>query len=225
MLPERRHEVSRLEAFSDAAFAFALTLLVISLDVPSSYDELVRTMRGVPSFACCFAILVWVWHEHNMFFRRYGLQDGWTVFVNSMLLFVTLFYVYPLKFMFDSMFAEFGAVPNLQRMTLQQLASASAIYGLGFFVLFLMFALLYRHAYNKRDSIGLTPVDVMDVKALAGHHLVSASVGLISAAVAFMAPVRLAPLAPMLFGLMGPLHWGFGMYMQKKRRVVGAAQR
>ena len=107
MLPERRHEVSRLEAFSDAAFAFALTLLVVSLDVPKSYAELMRTMRGFPSFACCFALLVWVWHEHNLFFRRYGLQDSWTVFVNSMLLFVTLFYVYPLKFMFDSMFAQF----------------------------------------------------------------------------------------------------------------------
>jgi uncharacterized membrane protein len=225
MLPERRHEVSRLEAFSDAAFAFALTLLVISLDVPSSYDELVRTMRGVPSFACCFAILVWIWHEHNMFFRRYGLQDGWTVFVNCMLLFVTLFYVYPLKFMFDSMFAEFGAVPNLQRMTLPQLASASAIYGLGFFVLFLMFALLYRHAYNKRDSIGLTPVEVMDVKFLAGHHLVSASVGLMSAAFSLLAPIRLAPMAPMMFGLMGPLHWLMGVYAQRKRKVAGAAQR
>ena len=81
MLPERRHEfsrhdVTRLEAFSDAAFAFALTLLVVSLDVPRSYDDLMRTMRGFPSFACCFALLVWIWHEHNMFFRRYGLQDG-----------------------------------------------------------------------------------------------------------------------------------------------------
>ena len=109
MQPERKHEISRLEAFSDAAFGFALTLLVVTLDVPKSYDELMRTMRGLPSFACCFALLVWIWSEHNAFFRRYGLQDGWTIVMNSLLLFVTLFYVYPLKFMFDSMFGARAA--------------------------------------------------------------------------------------------------------------------
>jgi uncharacterized membrane protein len=105
VLPSRRHEISRLEAFSDAAFAFALTLLVVSLDVPRSYGQLMELMKGFFSFACCFALLVWIWHEHNMFFRRYGLQDPLTVFLNGVLLFVVLFYVYPLKFMFDSMFA------------------------------------------------------------------------------------------------------------------------
>ena len=30
---------------------------------------------------------------------RYGLQDAWTIFLNSLLLFVVLFYVYPLKFL------------------------------------------------------------------------------------------------------------------------------
>lgn len=225
MLPERRHDVSRLEAFSDAAFAFALTLLVVSLDVPRSYDELMRTMRGFPSFACCFALLVWIWHEHNMFFRRYGLQDGQTVLLNSLLLFVTLFYVYPLKFMFDSMFGELGAVPGLERMNLQQLSRASVVYGLGFLVLFLMFALLYRHAYNKRDELGLTPLEVMDVKVFAGHHLVSASVGLLSVAFALLAPLRLSPIAPTMFALMGPLHWLFGSYAGRKRKIFVAAQR
>src|SRR4026207_1732596 len=98
----RGQDVTRLEGFSDAVFGFALTLLVVSLEVPRSYDELMGIMSGFMPFACCFALLIWIGHEHNMFFRRYGLQDGVTVFLNGSLLFVVLFYVYPLKFMFDS---------------------------------------------------------------------------------------------------------------------------
>jgi uncharacterized membrane protein len=208
MLPPRRHDVSRLEAFSDAAFAFALTLLVVSLNVPRSYDELMRLLQGSLSFACCFALLVWIWHEHNLFFRRYGLQDGLTVFLNGVLLFVVLFYVYPLKFMFDSMFAQMmpGAHPDLTRMTLPQLSRASAVYALGFIVLFVMFALLYAHAYRRREQLRLTSMDVFDVKSYAGHHLVSAGVGVVSLIVALFAPLQFAPLSPMCFGLMGPAH-------------------
>ena len=214
--------MSRLEAFSDAAFAFALTLLVVSLDVPRSYDELMRIMRGFPSFACCFAVLVWIWHEHNVFFRRYGLQDGWTVAINSLLLFVTLFYVYPLKFMFDSMFAEMNAVPSLTRMNLPQLAHASAIYAVGFVALFLIFTLLYYRAYTKRRELGLTPAEVLELKLLAGHHLISAGVGVLSLAVATLAPLTFAPFAPMTFGLMGPMHFGFAYIGGKWQRQLVA---
>ena len=225
MLHERRHEISRLEAFSDAAFAFALTLLVVSLDVPRSYGDLIRTMRGLPSFACCFALLVWIWHEHNLFFRRYGMQDGVTVFLNALLMFVVLFYVYPLKFMFDSMFARMGATPGIEPMTLPQLARASAIYGLGFLVLFVIFALLYGHAYRRRADLGLTPAEVRDVRVFANHHLLSAGVGLTSIVFALTAPVTMAPIAPALYSLMGPLHWSYGVYNERRRKAFVAAQR
>lgn len=216
----RRHEISRLEAFSDAAFAFALTLLVVSLEVPRTYADLVRLMRGFPSFACCFALLVWIWYEHNLFFRRYGLQDAMTVFLNSALLFVALFYVYPLKFMFDSLFARFVPNPGLKPMTLAELANAAAIYGLGFLVLMSMFALLYGHAYRKRSELGLTPLEVFDVKMFAGHHLVSAAVGLLALIIAVAAPLQFAPLSPMCFAFMGPGHWWFGTLTNRRRQVL-----
>ena len=184
--------MTRLEAFSDAAFAFALTLLVVSLDVPKSYDELMRTMRGFPSFACCFALLVWIWHEHNLFFRRYGLQDGWTVFVNSMLLFVTLFYVYPLKFMFDSMFAQMmpAAYPDLEADD----ASSSCrgrrpSTGWGSSCSFACSRCSTATPTTRRAELGLTPLEVFDVKMYAGHHIVSAIVGLVAVTVAVAGPL------------------------------------
>ena len=83
----RGHEVSRLEGFSDTVFAFALTLLVVALEVPRSPEKLMGLMMGFPAFACCFALLIWIWWEHNTFFRRFGLQDGYTVTLNAALLF------------------------------------------------------------------------------------------------------------------------------------------
>lgn len=221
MLLRRSHDISRLEAFSDAVFAFALTLLVVSLQVPKSYDELMNLMRGFPAFALCFGILLWIWYEHNLFFRRYGLQDPYTVFLNGALLFVVMFYVYPLKFMFDSGFAQFPWMrgQGIMPMTLGQLARASAIYGLGWVAVFVMFGLLYRHAYRKRQILELAPLDIFDVRVFAGQHMVSAGVGVVVVLTAVLMPRRYAFISPMMFFLMWPAHWLHEVRMQKKRKA------
>src|SRR5688572_8254675 len=95
----RHREASRLEGFSDAVFGFALTLLVVSLETPETVGDLKALMRDMVPFALTFSMVCWIWYEHNIFFRRYGLQDALTVFINCVLLFVVLYYVYPLKFL------------------------------------------------------------------------------------------------------------------------------
>jgi hypothetical protein len=57
-------------------------------------------MRGFFAFAICFALLLQVWHEQYRYFRRYNLQDSISLVLNCILLFLVLFYVYPLKFLF-----------------------------------------------------------------------------------------------------------------------------
>src|SRR5882672_8351933 len=97
----RAQEITRLEGFTDAVFAFAVTLLVVSLEVPRTFSELANVMKGFVAFALCFAMLVLLWKEHVVYFRRYGLQTPVVVLLNCLLLFIILFYVYPLKFLFS----------------------------------------------------------------------------------------------------------------------------
>jgi hypothetical protein len=223
MLSLRQHKISRLEEFSDAVFGFALTLLVVSSVVPRSYAELLAVVHGIPSFAFCFALIVWIWHEHDSFFGRYPIQDGIAVLLNSALLFVVLLYVYALKFMFDAfMFQVFGleGMSPVKPMTLPELPGAFALYGLGFFILMLLFAALYLHANRRRAALGLSALDAFDARALAGHHLVSSGIGLILAAFAWFGPADVVFLAPMAFVLMGPGHWAFGRAAAKRRKSV-----
>jgi len=215
MLLRRSHDISRLEAFSDAVFAFALTLLVVSLQVPKTYDELMNLMIGFPAFACCFGVLLWIWYEHNLFFRRYGLQDPYTVFLNGALLFVV---------MFDSGFANFLPMERqgVVRMTLGQLSRASAIYGLGFVALFVMFGLLYQHAYKRRHELGLSPLEVFNVRSFAGQQIVSAAVGLVVVLIAVVTPRRYAYISPTAFILMWPAHSFYEVWTQRKRKAFEA---
>ena len=95
---ERGREVTRIEAFVDAAFAFAVTLLVISFDaIPDSVPALVAALKGVPAFAASFALLAWIWWSHAAWSRRYGLDDGRSVLLSLLLVFLVLVYVYPLR--------------------------------------------------------------------------------------------------------------------------------
>jgi uncharacterized membrane protein len=225
-LPTRRHEPTRLEAFSDAVFAFALTLLVVALDVPKNYTELMHLVGGFLPFAACFALLVWMWYEHNLFFRRYGLQDGFVIVANAALLFVVLFYVYPLRFMFDSFAAQM--IPALRPalgvapMKFHELANASAVYGLGFCVLFLIYASLYGRVTRKADELDLTPLERFDARMYATHHLLSAGVGAVALLVALLAPLHIVFISPMMFALMGPIHWWYGTRATRQRKSLEA---
>src|SRR5437764_13649978 len=75
----RNHKISRVEGFSDAVFGFAITLLIVSLEVPKTLTELFATMRGFGAFLVTFLMLSAIWYSEYLFFRRYGLVDGATV--------------------------------------------------------------------------------------------------------------------------------------------------
>jgi len=136
---------------------------------------------------------------------------------------VVLLYVYPLKFMFDSMFAHFlptgREAPPMQPY---QLANASAVYAGGFIALFVVFALLYHHAYASREKLALSELEVFDARTAIGHQIVSMSVGVLSLLIASFAPLQLAPISPMVFFLLGPGHWIYGVQSRRRRGALEA---
>jgi uncharacterized membrane protein len=187
----RGQEVTRLESFSDAVFGFALTLLVVSLDVPKSFDDLVNTMRGFPAFAICFLLLALIWNTHYKFCRRYGLDDGTARFLTCVMLFLVLFYVYPLKFLFNLSITGllFGAGPPVS-MTTSQLSILLMIYGLGFAAVYLAITLLYLHAWRLRDALELTDLEKFDTRYLMFRLLTLSAFGVIAAGLAQIPAIR-----------------------------------
>jgi uncharacterized membrane protein len=209
----RSSEVSRLEELSDAVIGFALTLLVVSLEVPQTFDELLRTIRGFPAFGLCFALLIVIWYEHYTFFRRYGLQDTHTIVWNTVLLFLIVFYVYPLKFLFTLFSNEAlgmsmevtssggDIVPMIQNAQLPQLYF---IFGIGWSAVWFVFVLLYRHALKQAESLELDSLEVFDTQASIGENLIAVCVGLASIGFALLG---LTSVAGWVYLLMFPLTW------------------
>jgi uncharacterized membrane protein len=194
----RAHEVTRVEAFSDIVFGFALTLIVVSLEVPSTFAALMHEMQGFLGFAICFAVLMWVWYEHNTFFRRYGLTDGYAIVINTMLLFLVLFYTYPLKFLFSAMTRHINPGPG-------DAGTIFLIYALGFTGIFAAFFLLYLHAWSRREELELNAVELHDTRTTMMMYSAYIAVGLLSAAIALVANTAWMQFAGWVFFLLGPL--------------------
>jgi hypothetical protein len=222
----RGKEVSRLEGFSDAAFAFAVTLLVVSLEVPESFDELLDVMRGVPAFAVCFAILVWVWVAHYRFFRRFGLEDRLTIALNSMLLFVVMLYVYPLKFVFTSfMHMLTGIRPSgAARFDVSQLDDLFIIYGIGFAAVFGLLGLMNLRAYWLREGLGLSPLERVIVRQEIARCLGLGVIGLISILLALVLSGGAAGVAGMAYFLIGVVEYVVAARYGRQRQAIEADQ-
>jgi uncharacterized membrane protein len=213
----RGKDVTRLEGFSDAVFAFAVTLLVVSLEVPHTFRELMDTMKGFIAFAVCFAILMQIWAKHCGFFRRYGLQDATTRTLNAVLLFIVLFYVYPLKYLWGHLVTgSSGFEPDEGRTLLE-------IYGLGGAAVFTIFVLLYYRAWRLRDMLELNELERFDTRAAIRENLWMAAVPAASAVLAATLPSNLIGLAGLFYAIYGPLLTWNGMREGKRRRPIEEA--
>jgi uncharacterized membrane protein len=223
----RGGEITRLEGFTDAVFAFAVTLLVVSLEVPHTFDELLIAMKGFVAFAICFTILTQVWYFHYKFSRRYGLQTVYTIVLNAALIFVVLFYVYPLKFLFTMAVGALSGgrtvpLPQLSRMirSNHELLLLWLIYSAGVTAVYGLFALLYQYAYKKRRELELNEYEELCTRNAIIHFSGLAGVGVIVAITALALPAEYVGYAGFLFCLNGLWGWLAGSILGKRERLT-----
>ncbi|MEZ5314033.1 MAG: TMEM175 family protein [Thermoanaerobaculia bacterium] len=224
--PESVPPAARIEAFSDAVFAFAATLLVVALEVPATIGELQLALYGFVPFALSFGALVMIWSVHRSFFRRFPLGDRTTVLLNSCLLFVVLFYVYPLKFLSRGIAAMFfgnqvGAGGRVDSYA--DLAKLFIWYGAGFAAIFLFVAWLYRHAARHAPESGPGSAGRQRARFLSRHYGLFTLVGLFSVALAATGTGLRIALPGWIYGLLGPLCWLHGTVdgRRQRRRTAG----
>lgn len=200
---QRGKDTTRLEAFVDAAFAFALTLLVISFDaVPQSFDELTIALRAVPAFLFAFCILAMFWVAHRNWSMRFGLDTTFATVVSLALIFILLVYVYPLRAMATAAMSALtnGWLPSEFYIdSVSKVRGLFAIYGVGFFVSNLCVVSLNWHALRRADELALTPQE----RILTWHEILAWSIigssGLVSLMLAVALPDRLVGLAGWIY--------------------------
>jgi len=155
----RGMEMTRLETFIDAAFAFAISMLVIAANqVPDNIEELLGAFRHVPAFVASVVVLGIFWRGHWLWSRRYGLEDGVSIFISWAMIVTILIYMYPLKAIFSSMWflLSSGRVGHtLGAHSESQVRSLFALFAIGFTAIALEVVLLNLRAWQLREPLRL----------------------------------------------------------------------
>ena len=229
----RGKDHTRIEGLSDGVFAIAIALLLISSDIPETFDQLVIFMYDFVPFAATITLLILLWYEHYTFFIRYGLKDANTVTLNTVLLFLILFYVYPLKFLFKTLFQLFSGIITRDREKLEHLfsytilaedtATLMIIYGLGAALIFLTFTLLYSYALRRRKALGLNDFEIFQTRSSIYSNIISGAIPLGSVCIAATgiggsSNFTLSGIFYWMYAIAMPLY--YGLYYTRKRKKL-----
>jgi uncharacterized membrane protein len=193
---ERGGQVTRVEAFVDAAFAFAVTLMAIAgQEIPDSIDTLREALKGIPAFAISFVRVMWIWTAHAHWSRAYGLDDVRSRGLSLLLVMLVLVFVYPLRMVFGAMFSAFtgNALPAaFELASLADLPDLFITFSLAFGSMGATLCALYHHAWRRRDALGLDAAERVLTRAQMATWACVPVVAALSIALAFLVPATRA---------------------------------
>ncbi|MDO3387259.1 TMEM175 family protein [Gilvimarinus sp. SDUM040013] len=221
----RGEAMTRMEVFSDAAFAFSLTMLVVSVgSIPQNFAELVLALKSIPAFAMSFAQLSAFWLAHRIWSNRYGLEDKTSTFLTLLMIFTVLVYVYPLRLVYSSFgaFVSAGWLPSdFVINSPEELGGLFIVYGSGYAALATVVALLYAHAVRRREYLGLDTAELIRTRHGIAIWGAQALFGVMSALSALLLPGPYKAFAGFAyFGLAVVMPWVSIVYNRRFQRAL-----
>lgn len=200
-------EMTRIEVFVDAAFAFALTMLAISFDeIPGNFEEMMTALKRTPAFIAAAAWLVWIWWNHNTWSRRFGLEDAWTAVMSTALLIVVMVYVYPLRVLAEGAFAWMTNqwLPSSFRLeNFDELRGMFIFLGVSFAALCAVFFALYGYARRRAGELRLSDRERHMIRTIQAVWAISAFIGLLAATMAQILSDNWVPYSGFTYVLLG----------------------
>jgi len=206
---QRGNKIFRIEALSDAVFAFSVSLLVASLEVPQTFAELKIITKGAIPFFLTVTLVFLFWYQQYIFFRRYGLNDLSTILLNLAYLAVIIFYVYPLKFLFSLLISSWGGIDLFAKANEKGLVVLSnkefpqliILFSIGYFLIWYIIYLLHKHVLHLSKSFEFTQFEKLLTQKEVRGALWNSLIGLFALAFAFLNFETLAGICYLLIPL------------------------
>src|SRR2546430_10275944 len=186
-------EMTGLETFIDAAFAFAISMLVIAAQqIPDNIQTLLAAFKNVPTFVCSIAVLGIFWRGHWLWSRRYGLEDSAWILISWAMIVTILILIYPLKAIFGAMWYLLSSGQVGQRFSLHtteaQARTIFAIYALGLIAISAEILLLNLRAWQLREPLRLNARERWVTRGELTGWSIPVSIGIISLVLALILP-------------------------------------
>jgi hypothetical protein len=191
----RGMQMTRLETFIDAAFAFGISMLVIAAQqIPDNIQSLLAAFKNVPTFVCSIAVLSIFWRGHWLWSRRYGLEDGASILISWAMIVTILIFIYPLKAVFGAMWYLLSSGQIGQRFSLHTTESQArtifAIYALGLIAISAEILLLNLRAWQLREPLRLNERESLVTRGELSGWGVPVMVGIVALIFALTLPTE-----------------------------------
>ncbi len=221
----RGGDISRIEAFADGIFAITVTLLIVSNASVEHFYDVWLLVRDLPAFFLSFAMIMYAWFEHYLFFRRYGLSDGFTIFLNALFLFLNMTLAYPLKLL--TTFLWYLVIGQSTRVLFElpddsttvltefnQRAYMMYFYGAAIIGVFTTLLLMHINAYRHKPELELDELERISTLQSISQHFTTVFIAVLSILVLYLTDKP--GFSGIVYFLMPVLHFFVGLTFAKK---------